>query len=136
MAFSRWGRPNKYNNTKVHRSGRRFDSKLEAAVFDLLIAQQAAGEISEVFQQPTIYVSEARIGMRPDFRCTLPTGEIYFVEAKGMPTQEWLIKLKLYRVYGPAPLYIYEGTYKKPYLKEVVVPKLFVNTELNFKEES
>jgi hypothetical protein len=101
-----------------------FGSKLESAVHDHLLLLEKLGQISDIRLQPTIYLTEARIAMRPDFCVTdIAGGFDYHVEAKGFHTDVWKIKLKIYRVYGPTPLHIYEGTYKRLILKEVVVPK-------------
>lgn len=116
---------------RVSHSGRSFASKLEAAVYDLLLLREKVGEVREIMQQPTIYITEARIGMRPDYSAIdVKTDELFYIEAKGHESDVWKIKLKLYRWYGPAKLEIYKGTYARPKLDEVVVPKLLLRGTL------
>lgn len=114
---------NKYGNKRVEHAGRRFDSKLEKAVYDVLLLRQAAGELVEVQQQCTIHLTRALIGLRVDFRCKKADGEILYIEGKGFETPEWGIKLRLWRHYGPGPLEIWKGSAAKPYLHETVIPK-------------
>lgn len=114
-----WGKTNKYKNSKTERSGRSFDSKFEAAVFDLFSS-------AVVQQQECIYLTKAKILYKPDFTCEDPvTKEKFWVEAKGYETSLWRLKLKLWRHYGPGPLHIYKGDYKKPIHTETVIPELY-----------
>lgn len=118
------GKPRLRNYERVTKSGFSFSSKLESSVHDHLLILEKAGEIRDIRLQQTIYLTEARIGMRPDFLVTdSKTEQDYFVEAKGHDAEVWQLKLRLYRYYGPLPLHIYRGSYKKPYLHEVVIPK-------------
>lgn len=122
-----WGtrfRGNKFGRKKVEHAGRRFDSQLEKAVFDELTLLEKAGEIKDLRQQHTVYLTEARIGLRVDFSAVnTKTNELEFFEAKGYPTAEYQIKRRLWEYYGPGKLTVYAGTYKKPFVKEVVIPK-------------
>lgn len=117
-----WKRGNKFGRTKVRADGNTYDSKLEAAVGALLKARQLAGEILEIYTQQTVRFTDAQIGYRADFKIIMADGSTRFVEAKGFPRDVWKIKLKLWRFYGPAPLEIWCGTYKKPFLSEIVYP--------------
>lgn len=123
-----WGkRPRIKNYQRVEgHEGRSFASKLEAAVYDHLRLLEVCGDISDITQQPTIYLTEARIGMRPDFSAYDKRLEQWiYVEAKGFAGDVWLLKKKLYGVYGDRPLHIYTGTHKAPRLSEVITPKHF-----------
>lgn len=124
MAFSRWGRPNKYNAKKVQKAGIWFASRLESAVHDILLLQEKAGEIRDIKCQPQVYLTEAKIGYRPDFSYVdEKTGQTVYVEAKGVEVETWLIKKKLWKCYGLGPLFIFKGRHDKPYLREVIIPK-------------
>lgn len=112
-----------WHKYRAKRTGN-FASKLEAAVFSQLQILERGGKIKDIQCQKQIYLSAAKIIYKPDFQVTnLETNEIEYHEAKGVETSDWKIKLKLYRVYGPAPLHIWKGSYARPYLFETVIPK-------------
>lgn len=112
----------KYGNTRASLDGRSFGSKLEAAVYQELRLREKVGDLIFVQQQDHVYLTDARIHYIPDFLC-IDKGEKFWVEAKGMETPEWRLKLKLWRVYGPGRLEIYKGSHLRPKLVEVVIPK-------------
>ena len=114
---------NKYGAKKVSWSGRSFASKLEAAVYQVLMLQMKAGEISGIECQDSIYLTDARILYKPDFRVIAEGGEEYWVEAKGFKTPEWAIKKRLWKCYGPGRLQIYTGSHAHPVLSETIIPK-------------
>lgn len=115
-----WGKRNKFNRTKVEHHGHWFDSKLEKAVYELLLLRQENGEINSLKHHPgTVFLTDARIQYRPDFKFK-ENGKDTFAEAKGYPTQTWAIKKKLWKHYGPGKLYIYGGTSKRVHLIEVI----------------
>lgn len=111
----------KYGAKKVeHHAGYSFGSKLEAAVYNILYLLQKAGEIKEIQVQDSVYLTDAEILYKPDFRVTCPDGFVYWVEAKGFETPEWRIKRRLWMKYGPGELQIWMGSASKPYLKEKI----------------
>ena len=95
---------------------------LEAGLYLLLKAEMKAGVIENIEFQPKVDLTEAKIRLRPDFLVTFDTGEKAYFEAKGVETDAWKLKLKLYRFYGDLPLYIYKGTMTRPKLVEKVIP--------------
>lgn len=114
----------KYKAKRSERAGYSFASKLEASVFDHLMLLQKAGEIKDLKCQDTVYLTDARIIYKPDFRFVdVKTGETIWAEAKGVELGPWRQKLKLWRFYGPGPLHIYKGHHLRPTLVEVVIPK-------------
>lgn len=121
-------RGNPHGRTKVEHAGYSFASKLEASVFSILKLMERAGQITGIEVQPTVYLTDADIGYRPDFRAidlsTANKGNEFFIEAKGFPTPEWKIKKRLWEYYGPGELWIYVGSYKNPKLDEIVKPKV------------
>lgn len=132
----RFARVNKYSNTKVNNGGYSFSSKLEAATFDLLKQREENGEIKIINCQDNIYLTEARILYIADFKCQeikskevdmfgneVIEGDFFWCESKGYKTDVWAIKKRLWRHYGPGKLEIYEGSWQKPKLKEVIIPK-------------
>lgn len=127
-----WGkkfdRRNKYGGSqreKIEHHGHWFDSRLEKALFDLLALRERAGEIRDLAHQPgTVFLSEARIQYRPDFRFTnCTTGEVEYAESKGFPNDKWPIKKKLWKAYGPGKLEIWMGTASNIKLVETISPK-------------
>lgn len=113
----------KLGNEPTTLDGYSFASKLEAAVYQLLKLRMKAGEIRTIQVQDHIYLTLARIGYVPDFKCTLSDGSFLWVEAKGYPNDRWPMKKKLWKFYGPGPLEIWQGTYRSPQLVETIVPK-------------
>jgi hypothetical protein len=112
----------KYNNIKVSISGYSFSSKLEAAVFCLL-KQDPNIEVLQV--QDHVYMTDARILFVPDFKCkNISTNEIYWAEAKGIETNVYRIKRRLWKHYGPGRLEVYMGSATRPYLKETIIPSI------------
>lgn len=117
---------NKYNAHPI--SG--FDSKLEAAVYDLLILREKAGEIRFRQSQKHIYLTDARVLYIADFEFEyVANGEIAYAEAKGYESARWPTVKKLWKHYGPGRLEIWKGTYKKPYLDETINPRYGVIRE-------
>jgi hypothetical protein len=82
-----------------------------------------AGEIKSIQHEDHIYLTDARIGYVPDFRCEAINGESFWVEAKGYEAPVWPLKKKLWRFYGPGLLEIWGGTHSNPRLIETVIPK-------------
>lgn len=115
----------KYGNKKTEHAGHWFDSQLEKALFDLLSLRERAGEIRDLAHQPgTVFLSEARIQYRPDFRFTnCQTEQVEYAESKGFQDQKWPLKKKLWTKYGAGTLYIYMGTARSLKLVETITPK-------------
>jgi hypothetical protein len=118
-------RRNKFSNKKVNHAGMRFDSKLEKSVYDMLAMMERGGAISELQHHPgTVFLTPARVQMRPDFRFKEKGSDEYcFAEAKGFQTPEYRIKRRLWTVFGPGKLYVYEHSYGGPKLLETIIPK-------------
>lgn len=104
-ALLRRKRPAKYRSERtwsdIHQ--RWFQSASECARADQLALLERAGHISELKLQPQVCLSDAQIGYKPDFSF-IEDGRLVFVEVKGFETQEWLLKQKLWSVYGPSEL--------------------------------
>jgi hypothetical protein len=109
----------KYGATRVSHAGYSFASKLESALFDLLSEREG---VTELQCQASVYLTDARILYKPDFQF-LENGVIRYAEAKGMETNSWRIKRRLWMFYGPAPLEIWKGSYQKLRLEETICPK-------------
>lgn len=123
MKFYGRNRNNKYGAKKTEHAGHSFGSKLEAAVYDLLMLEKLAGVIASIQAQDSVYLTDARILYKPDFKVTPVHGDPYWVEAKGIETPVYAIKLRLWRHYGPGVLHVYKGNWSRPKLTETVLPK-------------
>lgn len=105
-------------------------SKLEGSVCQILQLRAKAGELEILQVEDHVYMTLARIGYIPDFKCRcLKTGRLFWVEAKGFPNDAWPTKKKLWRFYGPGVLEIWKGTHLRPYLDELIVPAGGVSTD-------
>lgn len=106
------------------KSANGFPSKFEAAVYEYLLFRELAKEISEIKRQQTVYLTDAKIAYKVDFSYhDLKSEKTIWVEAKGFPTDVWRLKKRLWAIYGPGPLEIFTGNYKKPSLTETILPK-------------
>ena len=117
---------NKSNNRAQPQviDGIKFPSKLEAGVYLYYKKLQTFGAAKIVKLQPKLSLSKAKIPFRPDFEIIDPKyGGNCYAEAKGVETDSYKLKLKLYRAYGDRPLLIYKGTMNSPTLVEVVYPE-------------
>ena len=98
-----------------------FDSKLEAAVHQILQFKEKAGLICDIRCQQTVELTEAKIRCKIDFSYEdSATKERIYVEAKGMETDRWKIIQKLWVYYGPGHLMIYRGRYEDPKLATII----------------
>lgn len=98
-----------------------FSSKLESAVHDILVLRERAGEITDIKCQVQVELSAAKIIYKPDFSYVdIQTGVTRYAEAKGFVTPEFNLKKRLWKAYGPGPLEIYKGDYRRPSLAEIV----------------
>lgn len=100
-------------------------SKLEAAVYNILLLRQKAGEIKDIKLQQTVVLQEGgrevRIAWKVDFSfVNKSTGGLEYVEAKGIETSDYKLKLKLWKKNPPAPLEIWKGDYRRPKLVEKI----------------
>lgn len=89
-------------------NGRLYDSRAERDYGLELRAREAAGEIANVEEQPVVPLV-AGITYRPDFAWTvrgLPDGERIFADVKGIETEVFRLKAKLWVVFGPGSLLI------------------------------
>ncbi len=116
----------KYNEAKALRpGGLSFASKLEAAVYDMLLMQEKTGQIKIEEIQSSVRLTKAQIRCLPDFR--IFDNELncqVWIEAKGCELDRWKLIKKLWRFYGPGPLRIYKGHYAKLYLDEIIIPTM------------
>jgi len=102
-------------------AGRRFDSQLERSVGEWLAARQMNGEISDLRFQVQVKLTRAAVGWRIDFSY-IENGRLYYHETKGFGSEPYKIKLRLFRVYGDAPLRISKGSAARHKIVETVYP--------------
>jgi hypothetical protein len=111
------------NKYKAQRTGD-FPSRLEAAVYQLLYLRQKAGEISDIQRQVRCELTDAAIATKIDFSfIEVASGQTIYAEAKGCVTDRWNLLKRLWAHYGPGKLEIWGGTYARPKLVDVIIPK-------------
>ena len=98
-------------------------SKLEAAVYDVLVLRKKSGEITDIKRGPVELT--CGISWNVDFNfIDVKTQKRIWAEAKGFETERYRLCLKLWRGgFGPGPLEIWKGDWNKPKLVEIVIPK-------------
>jgi hypothetical protein len=91
---------NKYGAKKTVFNGRKYDSKLEATVAQEIEILRKAGEVVRVEPQRTFVLFGKNGGKicshRVDFLLTFKDGHQEVYEAKGLATDVWRIKRKLF----------------------------------------
>ncbi len=114
---------NKYNASILHDGkGKHKGSMLELSVLALYRLQERAGEISELRHQVQTHLTKASVGWRLDFSF-MRDGVQWYGEAKGLETEGYLIKRKLWTVYGLGPLEIWHGDARRPFISQTIFPK-------------
>ena len=114
----------KYGAKRSEFAGRSFASRLERDTFALLSLMEKNGAIRDLRCQVQVLLSAAQIIYRPDFAFfDCEKQQDTWAEAKGFETSDWKIKLKLWRAYGPGPLWIFRAHRNGPQLTEVVTPR-------------
>ncbi len=103
-----------------------FASKFENAVHEILLFKQKLGEVRNIKCQQTVVLIPGppgvRIAWKIDFSCENKefNWETEYVEAKGVETSDYKLKLKLYKHNPPARLTIYKGSYQRPKVYEII----------------
>ncbi len=120
-----WLKGTRVSKSKFNaRSSDGFPSKLEKAVYDLLLLREKAKEIKDIKRQVRVELTRAAIATKVDFSFTyVRDGSTGYAEAKGPETERWIIIKKLWAKYGPAPLEIFKGRHTNAQLVEIVVPE-------------
>lgn len=117
----------KYKNERKARGfdGHTYHSSLEASVSNRLLAEEKDGKLRVIARQQHIHLfseDEKLCEYWPDFT-VWQEGAFRWIEAKGFEKPDWLIKLNLWRVGGAGPLEIWGGSWRRPVLREVIIPK-------------
>lgn len=101
-------RIHKYGAVKTEFGGRSFPSQLQANTFGLLRILEAAGEIKNIRHEVEVRLVPFQITMRVDFVVfDIKLGEDVYVEAKGFPTADWKIKVRVWEWVGPGLYRVY-----------------------------
>ena len=88
-------KPSKYRNVRVEVDGIMFDSKAEARRYNELKLMKQAGEIKGFGLQPSFLLGK-KIRYRPDFIVCGKNGKVWVEDVKGMETQAFKLKKKLW----------------------------------------
>ena len=96
----------KYGNKKVKFNGETFDSKLELDYYRYLLNQKELGEIIDIQMKPVFVLqpgftyhckSIRKITYTADFMFEDKHGKIHIVDVKGMKTNEFKLKAKMFK---------------------------------------
>ena len=121
MAWSKFRGGNKFGAKRVQYDNFTFASKLEASVYQLL---KLDPNIEIVQCQARVKLTKAEIVYIPDFKCLdKTTNETFYVEAKGIEGERYIIIRKLWKFYGECPLIVYKGSHLNPRLYETITPE-------------
>lgn len=90
-----WTKKPKYNNVKTAVDGVLFDSKAEARRYRELQAAQRAGEVRWFSRQPS-FLLPGNIRYRPDFIVCGKDGRLWLEDVKGVETQAFRLKRRLW----------------------------------------
>lgn len=104
------GRPNRLGSRAMkHRlDGYTFDSGLERRLYGMLKERVELGEITDFEVKPRVRLTKAQIVCIPDFTAK-QTGQRIYYEAKGFEAERWLMIRKLWKFYGPGPLFVFKA---------------------------
>ena len=86
--------------------GKVYASKAEKEYAEWLFAFRNSGVHRLVLEQTTLWLGVPENLYRPDFFVINGDGDPYFVDVKGVETQQFRKVKKLWAAYGPAPLHI------------------------------
>jgi len=117
-------RRNKYGAKRAksnHFKDRSFDSTAERDRANQLRMLEMAGEISDLICQPQISLSEAAIGYKPDFSY-IEDGRVIYEDVKGVETEGFHIKKRLWSKYGPGLLRVTKRKGCKFVVTETIYP--------------
>jgi hypothetical protein len=93
----------RFNNKKVTRRGRTYDSKAEASYADTLLSMARVGKIKEVREQVRYPLpnmdGEMRMAYIADFVVINNSGEEFIIDVKGLLTPEMKVKLSYFQYY-------------------------------------
>lgn len=120
--YSKFQKNDKYGAKKTEVNGIVFSSKLEAALYSYFELEKSLGNIKSIELQPKIYMTEAKILFKPDFKIIQNDDSYFYAESKGMETPSYAIKKRLWKHYGDGELHVYKGSATKIRLDEIVKP--------------
>lgn len=95
MPVRRIFKPTKYHNVKTVLDGITFDSKAEARRYSELVLLKRSGALQSFGCQPSFVVAPG-IRYVADFICIGKDGKVWLEDVKGVETQAFRIKRKLY----------------------------------------
>ncbi len=107
-----------------------FSSKFENAVHEILLLKQKLGEARNIKCQRSVVLMEGPPGVRINWKIDFSfenrdtDWQEEFVEAKGVETADYKLKLKLYKMIAPARLTIYKGSWQRPKVYEIIEKKV------------
>lgn len=118
----------KFKAVRTRVNGINFASRLEAAVYSLLLLREKAKEIKDIKCQYVVLLRDKcehcgaeAVSWRVDFAFTdVKTGKLCYAEAKGIEDDTYRKKKKLWKAKPLGTLEIWRGSYQNPKLFEVI----------------
>ena len=95
----------KFNAKPTEVDGIRFDSKKEARYYQELLLRQRAGEVVFFLRQTPFHLPGG-VTYRVDFQEFHASGEVRFVDVKGMETKDFIMKKKMVEDLYPVEIQI------------------------------
>lgn len=86
--------------------GRVYASKAEMRRAVELESLRSAGVVRVVVDQPRVVFGDTGVDYRPDFLVVGTDGSVWYEDVKGVETQDFKTKARLWASMGPAPLRI------------------------------
>lgn len=103
-------KPNKYGAKPTEYGGVRYDSKAEAKRAEALDGLRQAGAVAWWIAQPRFRLGCTENVYVADFLVVDPLGDgVHVEDVKGQETSKFKRDKKLWRSYGPCPLWIIKG---------------------------
>lgn len=118
-------RKSKYNVSKPEARtfrGKVYDSKAEMTYATYLNDFINCGEITEVVEQPRLWLGVPENVYVPDFLVIQKYGEPYYVDVKGVETPQFKKVKKLWAAYGRLPLKIVTLKGSTFHVSEIILP--------------
>lgn len=93
----------KFGAVRTERDGQRFDSKAEARYWDQLVLAKLAGQVVMVLRQVPFHLPGG-VKYVCDFQVFHATGEVEFIDVKGMETESFRAKKRMVEALYPVTI--------------------------------
>lgn len=108
MAVSRRAPRHKFHARPTELDGVKFPSKLEAKLYAQLVARRAEGSVLFFLRQVPFHLPGGVV-YRSDFQVFWADGSCEFLDAKGVETEAFRVKLRLVEALYPVEIRLWKG---------------------------